>query len=125
MSYTYRKVKASAMMHGYPDLRRHSVLLSASLPSDRMWAPNVSRRSWGLAVMMHGGSAKDICVVALVVVRLVNFERCISVSSVPGPVALSKEEHWYMHTLSTVVHMCVHMAIDGSRLIPPRVGIKP
>ena len=112
------------MMHGYPDLRRHSVLLSASLPSDRMWAPKVSRRSWGLAVMMHGGSAKDIFVVALLVMRLMSFERCISVSSVPGPVALSKEEHWYMHTLSTVVHMCVYVAIYWSRLIPSRVGIK-
>jgi len=33
------------------------------------------------------------------------------VSSVPGPAALSKEEHWYMHTLSGVVHRCVCMVI--------------
>ena len=44
-------VKASAMMHGYPIktrfyvVRRQSVLLSALPPSDRMWAPKVSRRS--------------------------------------------------------------------------------
>ena len=74
--------------------------------------------------MVHGGTA-NVIFVFLVVMRLMNFERCIQyVSSVPGPVALSKEEHWYMHTLSTVVHMCVHWTVVGSRLIPARVGIK-
>ena len=31
-----------------------SSLLSALLSSDRMWAPKVSRRSWGLTVVVHG-----------------------------------------------------------------------
>ena len=41
------------------------------------------------------------------VIRLMILNDAFIVSSVPGPVALSKAEHWHMHILSTVVHMCV------------------
>ena len=41
-------------------VRRQSVLLSALSSSDRMWAPKVSRRSWGLMTMVHGGTANVV-----------------------------------------------------------------
>ena len=45
------------------------------------------------------------------VIRLMILNDAFIVSPVPGSAALPKEEHWYMHTLSAVVHRCVCMVI--------------
>ena len=67
-------------------------------------------------VMMHGCEPNCPALI-FVVFSFETVERCINVSEVPGPIALSKEEHWYMHTLSTVLHMCGH--VGPSTVCPP------
>ena len=56
-----KKVKAATTcMAIRPTNLFRALLLSALLPSDRMWTPKVLCRSWGLAAMVHGDLAMGV-----------------------------------------------------------------